>query len=49
MRDTGVLIFRTSTREAEAGDLCEFKDSLVYTASSNQPGLHSETPPAIER
>lgn len=38
------LILRTRTQEAEAGNLCEFKASLVYTASSSQPGLHSETP-----
>ena len=38
-----LLIFSTSTPEAEAGDLCEFKASLVYTASVSQPGLHKET------
>jgi len=34
--------FHLSTREAEAG-ISEFQASLVYRASSCQPGLHTET------
>lgn len=31
------------TWESEAGDFCEFEASLIYTASSGQLGLQSET------
>jgi hypothetical protein len=33
----------TLTSEAEASNICEFKDSLVYRVSPEQPGLHRET------
>jgi hypothetical protein len=44
-RRPGMVVhtFHPSTQEVETGYLCEFKDSLVYKASTGQLRLHSET------
>lgn len=47
--------FNTSTQRLRQVGICELESSLVYTGSSGQPCLHSETlpqtsqPPAKER